>query len=447
MGADMSAARRLHGAALSVLLPCLLAPLTAGALEIVIEEGIRDALPIAVVPFYRPGAEAGIETPGTPDPAQVISNDLRYSGSFSPLPPEDLPGRPTEPQDVQFSDWQRIGAENLVIGRVVPTADGNYQVEFRLFDVYKREQIAGMRLITSAGQLRSAAHRISDSIYQKLTGVRGIFSTRIIYVSKQTDQNDRNRYLLTLSDYDGQRPQVLLESPDPILSPAWSADGERLAYVSFEGSDTTVYVQELRSGQRTKVSALPGLNGAPHFSPQGERLALALSKDGNSEIYVLHLASGLLQRITDHPAVDTEPAWLPDGEHLLFTSDRSGKPQIYEVQLQSGATRRLTFQGNYNAGADVSPDGELLGIVHGREGGGFRIATQDLKSSELTVITDGRLAESPSFSPNGKMIIHAASNGELSIVSISGTPPLRIRNQGENLREPAWAPFRTTASQ
>jgi len=431
-------------------LPGLLAlSANAAALEIVIDRGVENALPIAIVPFM-PLAGASVE--GAPraagdawderDPARAIADDLRYSGLFAPIPVADLPQLPRRYPEVRFADWRRLGVENLLIGSLAPGAgEDGLSIEFHLIDVYKESRIIGMRLPVQSGRLRQAAHRVSDIVYEQLTGERGAFSTRIAYVADAGAGAGNRRYTLRVADYDGHDPRVLLASPAPLLSLAWSPDGGRIAYASFEGSGSSIYLQDVATGIRRRVSAAPGINSAPRFSPDGKRLCMTLSKDGNPEVYILHVESALLQRVTDHPAIDTEPAWSPDGERLIFTSDRSGSPQIYEIELAGGVIRRLTFEGKYNARAEYSPgDGRYLVLVHGIEGGEHLIALHDRVSGRLTALADSRMGESPGFAPNGQLLLYAADGG-LHTIPLNGEPRRRLSAGPGDLRAPAWAPF------
>ncbi len=426
-------------ALLSVLLGWMLAGDAAAVLTIRITQGTEGAQPIAVVPFgWRGPAGQAPEDVGA-----IIRADLTRTGQFRPVAVADLPGRPDEASAINFSDWRLLGTANLVIGRLEPLPGGRFAVSFRLFDVFRARQLAGYRVEVGARALRRTAHQISDIIYEKLTGVRGAFDTRIAYVTELTLASGK-RYALSVADSDGFDPVTVLESSQPILSPAWSPDGRRLAYVSFEGGRPRVYVQELASGQRRRVAAFPGLNGAPAWSPDGRRLALTLSKDGNPEIYLLYLDGNRLQRLTANPAIDTEPVWSPDGQWLVFTSDRGGTPQLYRMPASGGRPTRLTFEGSYNARASYAPDGTRLALVHS-ERGAFRIAVLDLETGTLNVLTDTTLDESPSFAPNGVMILYAttdAGGATLAAVSTDGRVRQRLAGQEGSVREPAWSPFR-----
>ncbi len=424
---------------LIVLLPIMPQAQAQGELEIFIDTGVENALPIAVVPFgwNRPADTQPI------DLHRTIANDLARSGRFATMDEGDMPQMPVEFGHVNFRDWQLLRMENIVIGNLKQGETGDFEIEFRLLDVYKGTQLTGFRITVPRKQLRRTAHRISDIIFEKLTGVRGAFNTRIAYVTVKQDAAGGERHSLQIADADGFNPQVLLESEQALMSPAWSPDGQYLAYVSFEGDSSSVFVQNVRTGQRDEIAAHEGINSAPAFSPDGGRLALTLSKEGNPEIFVLHLSSNSLQRITHNRAIDTEPAWSPDGGRLIFTSDRGGTPQIYEVDLQSGAPRRLTFEGPYFARPRYSPDGTGITMVHGNNGM-YRIAYLDIENGSLSILTNNRLDESPSFSPNGSMIIYATNGrygSELAAVSADGRVHQRLALQDGEVREPAWGPF------
>jgi TolB protein len=410
------------------------------ALNIKITRGIEGALPIAITPFAWQGQSAEPPTKVAP----IIASDLERSGRFAPLSHEEFPAHLSQTGDeIPFADWRALGTGNLVTGSLSQTADNIYTVEFRLFDVYRGSQVSGFRFQVEGIRLRSAAHRIADIVYEKLTGEPGAFATRIAYITERVFPDATRQYALHVADSDGENAQLIVQSSEPLLSPAWSPDGRRLAYVSFEGHRTRVFVQELTTAQRQVVASYPGLNSAPAWSPDGSKLALALSKDGNPEVYVLDLASRRLQRLTHSTAIDTEPAWAPDGESLAFTSDRGGRPQIYRISTAAGRPERVTFEGDYNARATFSPDGEKLALVHG-DGERYRIALLDLSSNSLRLLTNTDLDESPSFAPNGSMIIYATLERDealLAAVSIDGRVQHRLNVEGRQVREPAWSPF------
>ena len=408
-------------------------------LKIIIDKGVENPIPVAIVTFGWSQASSVAPI----DLASIISDDLERSARFAPMDQKDLPQRPYEYQNINFKDWQLLGMENLVIGKLSLDENGNYIVDFRLVDVYKGRQIAGVRIPATKRQLRRTAHEISDIIYKELIGVRGAFATRVAYITVNKNKNGTKKYTLQIADADGYNPQILLESPEPLLSPAWSPNGKQLAYVSFEGKNSAVYVQDILTGSRNKIAGYPGINSAPAWSPDGTRLALTLSKDGNTEIYILQVSSNQLRRITSNPAIDTEPTWSNDGSKLAFTSDRGGSPQIYEVSINGGPPKRLTFEGPYNVSPSYSPDGEHMVIAHA-ENGIYRIALLNRKSGYFTVLTESRLDESPSFSPNGHMIMYTTTGARgtaLAAVSADGQVHQRLALQYGEVREPAWGPF------
>jgi len=414
-------------------------PWQAQALIIEITGGTEAALPIAIVPFGSEGFSA------PEDISAVIQNDLSRSGRFAPLPKVDLISEPHEKSEINFKDWRLLRSEGLLVGKVSSLDGETYQVQFQLFDVYKGQQLVGKRYQVPASGLRRLAHQIADQVYQALTGDVGVFSTRLAFVSVVNNADGSKRYTLQVSDSDGANPRTVLQSKQPILSPSWASDGERLAYVSFENGKAEVFVQEMRSGRRNSVAAFKGLNSAPAWSPDGKKLALTLSKAGNPEIYVLELASGKLSRVTHNSqAIDTEAVWMPNSRELLFTSDRGGRPQIYKVSVDGGRAKRITFEGRYNASPDISSDGRTLTMVHGLDGK-FYIAVQDLDTGAVLVLTETGRDESPSFAPNGRMILYATEkkgHGELAAVSVDGRIHQRLGESGRDVREPAWSPIR-----
>jgi TolB protein len=353
----------------ALLLAACLPPSARAALEIEITSGVRDPVPIAVVPFAAaPQADAGL------DVAQVVQHDLEGSGRFRALAREHMPGKPTRAADVVAADWKNLGSDYVVVGRVSALSDGQVAVDFDLVNTLTGAHVASQRFAGPASALRNAAHKVSDVVYQKILGVRGAFATRIAYVAVDGTPPTQH-FQLIVADADGENAHVVLESRFPIMSPAWSPDGQWLAYVSFENKRSGVYVQLVRTGERRLVSARAGVNGAPAWSPDGKRLALALSgSDGTPAIYILNLDTQALTRITDDPSIDTEPEWTPDGRSLYFTSDRAGSPQIYEISAQPGGhPKRITFEGNYNARPRISPDGTELAMVT-LDDGNYRIA-------------------------------------------------------------------------
>jgi len=412
-------------------------------LDIKITQGMEQALPIAVIPFATDVPEGDVLPV---DMHVTIANDLARSGRFKPMDVQDMPQRPHRFQDVNFSDWRLLGMENVLLGNIKKLEDGGYEIRFRLVDIYRGKQIAGFRIPASKNRLRRTAHRISDIVFEKLTGIPGAFDTRIAYVTVQKQIDGSKLFALQIADADGFNPKVLLESSEPLMSPSWSPNGRRIAYVSFEGKSSSIYIQNVSTGTRDRVASFDGINSAPAFSPDGTRLALTLSKDGNPEIYILHLSDNRLQRITRNRAIDTEAFWSPDGARLVFTSDRGGSPQIYEVTLRNGRIKRLTFEGQYNARPRYSPDGEAVTMVHGRNGN-YRIAIKDLEDGYLEILSRGSQDESPSFAPNGSMIIYATARegrSELAAVSADGRVHQRLGLQEGEVREPAWGPFQSS---
>jgi TolB protein len=406
-------------------------------LTIEITRGIAGAAsPIAIVPF-----DARVSV--SEDMAAIIAADLQRSGRFEPLSPGNYPFRPSELSQVNFDDWRVLQVDNLVVGQIRPGTAGNYTVQFQLANVFEGSSLLQRTYNVQPQQLRRLAHVISDLIYQTLTNERGAFDTRIAYVTADRRVGDAE-YTLMVADSDGYNPQVVVRSSEPLMSPNWSPDGNRLAYVSFENRRMQIIVQDVYSGARQVIASYPGINGAPSWSPDGQRLAFALSRDGNPEIYVASLSGGGLLRLTNNSAIDTEPVWTPDGNSIIFTSDRGGGPQLYRVSAAGGQPQRLTFEGDYNARPALSPDGRYLAMVH-RRGGVFYIAVLDMQNSQLRVLTQGGLDESPSFAPNGRMVIYATSDrtgrGVLEAVSVDGRVRQRLQLRSNDVREPAWSPF------
>ncbi len=409
-------------------------------LTIEITQGAETGIPIAVVPFGWDAAKGALPH----DVAAVVDADLARSGRFLTVAKKDFLATPHHDRDVTFKDWRLLKAETLVIGNVAPAANGKVEVQFRLYDVFREKQLTGYSYTVEPAALRRLAHQIADVIYEKLTGEPGAFNTRIAYVIKETTPRAGNGvYKLQVADSDGFNAQTVVQTTEPLLSPAWSPDGRRVAYVSFEDKRSKVYLQNLADGKRELIAEHRGINSAPAFSPDGKRLALTLSREGNPEIFVLDIATRALRRLTHNPAIDTEPAWSPDGRHLVFTSDRAGRPQIYRMGAEGGEAERLTFEGDYNARASYSPDGKMLTLVT-RQEGLYHIATLRLDTRALQVLTDTSLDESPSFAPNGRLIIYATEvrgRGLLASVSADGRVRQLYRLAEGDVREPAWSPY------
>jgi len=407
-------------------------------LTIEITRGVETGTPIAIVPF---GWDGPVK-PGQ-NVSDIVEADLARSGRFAVQPRKDFISTPHEDKDVVFKDWRILKSEALVIGSIRLTAPGKYQVQFRLYDVFKETQLAGFRYNITSDLLRSVAHQISDIIYEKITGESGAFSTRIAYVTREEPTRTQPVYKLQVADSDGYNAQTVVRSAEPLMSPAWSPDGNRLAYVSFEDKRSKVYVQNLTDGHRELLAEFSGINSAPAWSPDGTRLALTLSRDGNAEIYVMLLNSRALKRLTFDPAIDTEPSWSPDGRGIIFTSDRAGSPQLYRMDASGGSAERLTFDGDYNARASYAADGKSITFVS-RTQGGFHIAVMRLDNKTTQILTDTSLDESPSFAPNGRMIIYATEvrgRGVLASVSADGRVRQLFKFEEGDVREPAWSPY------
>jgi TolB protein len=430
---------RLKGCALLLGAAMGLAAAPARAdLQVLITRGVTDPIPIAIVPFAR-----AVPADGGFDVAAVVQHDLESSGRFRAMQRRDMLSTPTSANDVQAADWKAAGNDYVVVGRVTATSASELDVECDLINIQTGSRVS-QKFIANSASLRNAAHLVSDFIYGKILGVRGAFATRIAYVTVH-GQPPSQHFQLIVADADGENPKVILESAQPIMSPSWSPDEQWLAYVSFENRLSGVYVQKVHTGERQLVSARVGVNGAPAYSPDGTHLALTLSgAGGNLDIWLLDLSTQGLTRLTDDPAVDTEAAWSPDGKSLYFTSDRAGGPQIYKLDIaQPKRVERITFGSAYNARPRVSPDGKKLAYVT-REGGNYRIAVQDLASGTVSVLSHGSLDESPSFAPNGALIIYAGRDGEvgtLQTVSVDGLVTQRLKSDQGEVREPVWGPF------
>jgi TolB protein len=410
----------------------------AEPLRIEVTEGVSSALPIAIVPFA--GAE---QAPGAPVHA-IVNADLARSGRFDTLATGEMPQQPSSLEQMNIPAWRTTGVNYAAVGQVVPQGGGSYVIRFQIVDIPRGQQLAAFQVPASADDMRSAAHRVSDLIYEQLLGERGAFNTRIAYVSvpNRPRVGQPAEYLLMVSDADGENGRTVLRSKEPLMSPVWSPDGRQLAYVSFEAGRSQIFSQDLSTGKRRLLSSKPGINGAPSWSPDGRRMAVALSDGPNTHIYLVDLETDSQRQITQGAAIDTEPTWSPDGSKLAFTSDRGGRPQIYEMDMGSGQIRRVTFQGNYNARPRYSPDGKSIVMIQG--GSTFRIAVQDLQTGTVRVLSGGPEDESPSFAPNGAMIIYASQyggNGVLSTVSFDGKVRQRVAGTGD-IREAAWSPFR-----
>jgi len=419
-----------------IILALLISVQAHAVLTIDITRGVKSAIPIAIVPFRVAPAQTLSESIW-----DVVASDLARSGRFDPLAETDFLSKPATIPEVRYKDWRLLKMNAIVIGEVRQIGGDRYEVSFRLLDVFNETQLAGNKYTVKASLFRKVAHKISDIVYQKLTGVPGAFDTKIAYVMQQGQKKDK-RYMLQISDADGYRPVTILDSRHPIMSPAWSPKADKLAYVSFEKKRAQIYVQNLRTGKRTLVSDYPRINSSPAWSPDGNRLAMSLSKDGNSEIYIKDMNTGALTRLTNNGAIDTEPAWTADGRNIVFTSGRAGKPQIYQVSAMGGQARRLTFQGRYNAGASYSPDGRKMVLISDVNGG-FKVGIYDPATRAINTLTNTSLDESPSFAPNGEMILYSTVYGGknvLAAVSTDGSVQQVLRFNGGSVKSPAWSP-------
>lgn len=437
----IAAWRRLGVLVLGVAAACAWWANTANAqLNITITEGADSAVPIAVVPFGWQGSG-----PPAFDIAGVVSADLGSSGRFAPLAPNEMTSRPTQAAQINFQEWRVLDADYLVIGTLTADAADSFTATFQLFDVVRGQSLTGFRLQAARADLRKAAHRISDMIFEEITGIPGVFSTQIAYISRERRPDGSRLFRLIVSDADGENAQRVAESTQPLLSPSWSPDGRRIAYVSFEGGSSAVYVQTLRTGTRERVSGRAGINSSPTFSPDGRMLALTLSRDsGNLDIHTLDLSTQVLRQLTTDAAIDTEATWSPDGRSIYFTSDRAGGPQVYRVGTEPGSrAQRITYQGIYNARPRLSPDGKLIAVVYGQDNR-YRIGVVNPDNGDLQILTNGRQDESPSFAPNGAQIIYATQeNGRFVLASVStdGRIQTQIASVAGDVLEPVWGPF------
>jgi TolB protein len=385
-------------------------------------------IPVAIVPF-------GGDDKLAQSINEVVVGDLQRSGLFRMVDPSGK--NPHEPAEVKYADWQVRGAEALAIGTVAALANGRIEARFRLLDAVKQTELVGQAVSSNEGQVRAIGHRIADLIYEKLTGDKGVFSTRIAYVNRQG-----KKFRLVVADSDGYNEQALRFQDEPIMSPAWSPDGSHLAYVSFETGHAVVYVQSLYTNQRMALADFRGSNSAPAWSPDGKRLAIVLTRDGSSQIYLISPNGSGMRRLTFSGTIDTEPNFSPDGQFLLFTSDRGGSPQIYRMPVEGGAAERMTFGDGTNFSPRYSPDGKSFVFAH-RVNGMFYIATQDFQTGQMGIITEGGWEKKPSYAPNSKLILFASEargRGILATVSSDGRVKQHMFTQSGDAREPVWGP-------
>lgn len=416
-------------------------------LNLELTQGVAGAVPIAVVPFAVSGDAPPV------DISSVVTNDLQNSGRFKVFGRSSLSSFPSDVNAVQFNYFRDLGADNLVIGKVQAMGGDRYQVSFQLLDVFKGKDKGAaaqqalqltQKVVVSGSQLRGLAHHISDMVYEKILGVRGVFSTRLAYVVVQRSAGAPTRYILEVSDQDGVNPRPLLNSTDPIMSPSWSPDGKHLAYVSFENRRASIYIQDVATGARHIVSQYPGINGAPAWSPDGRKLAVVLSKDGSPNIYVINLASNALTQMTHDWSINTEPAWSPNGGTIIFTSNRGGGPQIYQLNTSTKAISRISYDGDYNARGSFTADGAHIAMLH-REHGTFNIGLLDLNGGGFHLLTNsGADNESPSIAPNGSMVLYGTIDGGrnmLGMVSSDSKVQIRLPARNGDVQDPSWSPF------
>jgi len=420
------------------LLLLLLCSTKIYGLEIVVDQGQETAQPIIIVPFADNDGVAEISM------SQVINDDLTLSGKFKPMAENMMPDFPASLEDIDFTRWQNLEASFMLVGKI-SYADNISKLQVELVNIYQKQRLARYSLNLNnpaAKNIRKIGHKISDLVYEKLTGNRGAFSTRLAYVSVRRDDLGNKTYALEISGIDGKDAVAVLKSPKSIFSPAWAPDGRKISYVSLENDKPQVWVLDLTAGTRIKYADYPGNNSAPAFSPDGTILALSLSKDGNPEIYT-STASGRLRRITNNPAADTEPVWAPDGKSLYFLSDRTGSPQIFQKSLEDGKVNKVSTFGDYNASPDIASDGSKMALLHKTEQG-YQIAIQDLQNHTLNIISNSFMDESPSFAPNGEMLVYATTDsgrGVLTVTNIYGTVYRVYSSSYKDVREPAWSPF------
>ncbi|MDB6096081.1 MAG: tolB [Francisellaceae bacterium] len=430
-----------------IALILIISPICHAAIYIEVTGGQTGGIPVAILPFTFSGEAQGAQN-SLESINDIIQKDLKNSGQFKPLANNMLKDLPKKASDINFQYWQSQQAEYLVLGSIIKTGSNLYKVSFELFDVVKNKshgltspiQIMHFDNITG-NHFRALAHHISDLLFEKILGVKGIFSTRIAYVSVEDGPRHAN-YILEVADHDGYNPKSLQKSAYPLMSPSWSPDGKKIAFVSFDKNRASINIVDVASGKSERITQFPGINGAPSWSPDGRSLALVLSKDGSPKIYTIDLQTRQLRKITEGNTIDTEPRFTPDGQSIIFTSNRGGKAQVYKASVTNGRVERLTFKGVYNARPSLTPDGKKLIVMHrAEEGGSFSIAVQNILTGEMQILTNASLDESPSLAPNGMMVIYGSQDGVLGAVSLDGRVRLRLPARAGNVQEPAWSPY------
>lgn len=405
----------------------------------VITKGYDQPTQVAVVPFCWNGTNVLPESIN-----EIVSADLSRTGQFAALEAGNMLSQPCKHEQVYFRDWKLLKQDYLLIGDIIQDAvTKKYVVSYRLYDVYREMNIHASKVTGTENQLRDIAHMVSDAVYEKMSGVRGVFNTKIAYVTQERSAAG-NVYRLEVSDADGHRAKVLFQSPESIISPAWSADGRQVAFTTFDVKGrTSIKVANRISGKIINLPSFKGINSGAAFSPDGQTLAFVNSQTGNADIYLMNLATKKIQRVTKHWSIDTEPSWSPDGKKLLFTSERGGKPQIYQLDLDTRAVERLTFEGIFNARAHYSADGKHIVMVH-QSSGVFHVAALDMETREMRILSETELDESPSVAPNGTMLVYATQKnrtGVLAWASIDGEIASTMPAGNGHVREPAWSPY------
>ena len=415
---------------------CMALPAQA-ALEVDITQSSDQAIPIAIAPFKANGQSLPV------DISDIASRDLASTGLFRIFDRANMTESPATPEDVNYQSWAAQGVDNLVIGSAARNAAGGYRITFYLVDVARQQAVTSFQINAGGNQLRDAGHTIANLIYERFVGKKGYFLSNIAYVTVTGNTANNRTFRLVVADYDGSQPSTIYSSKDPVMSPAWSPSGDRIAYVAFDvyKGTSSVRIQNLSSGQARTISAGHGVNGAPTWSPNGQEIAFAKSADGDTDLFVYNLATGQSRQLTRSGAIDTEPSWSPNGREIVFTSDRGGQPQLYRMNAEGGGIQRLTYDGSSNQRADFAPDGKSITYVQ-KSGNGFRIAVMDLETNNVRIVSDGPQDDSPAFAPNGQAVLYARQSGRnaLSLVSLDGNAKSTLSQAGE-VREPAWGPL------